>query len=133
MVLRRLPPHADDRLSPLREHDLHEDLYGLRWILRSGSPWSYVPSDLPPCHTVCQQIDRWFRAGVFEFIVADLRALIRLGAGKNVDPSAAVCDSRTLWGGVENSGTGGYHGHKRRRAGSCTWRSTRWTSFLRWW
>jgi len=99
--------------APQRDHDLREVLNGLRWIVRTGSPWRYMPHDLPPWHTVYQQTQRWLRAGVFEAIVADLRALIRLGEGKHEQPTAAIFDSRTLRGSVENGERGGYDGHKK--------------------
>jgi transposase len=99
--------------APQRDHDLREVFNGLRWIVRTGSPWRYLPNDLPPWHTVYQQTQRWIRAGVFEAIVADLRALIRLGEGKSVAPTAAIFDSRTLQGTVESGKRGGYDGHKR--------------------
>jgi transposase len=101
--------------APQRDHDLREVLNGLRWIVRTGSPWRYLPHDLPPWHTVYQHAQRWFRAGCFEAIVADLRALIRLGEGKSVAPTAAIFDSRTLQGSVENGARGGYDGHKRKQ------------------
>ena len=101
--------------APQRDHDLREVLNGLRWIVRTGSPWRYMPHDLPPHYTVYQQAQRWFRAGCFEAIVADLRALIRLGEGKSVEPTAAIFDSRTLRGSVENGDRGGYDGHKRKK------------------
>jgi len=101
--------------APQRDHDLREVFNGLRWIVRTGSPWRYMPNDLPPWHTVYQQTQRWFRAGVFEAIVADLRALIRLGEGKTVNPTAAIFDSRTLGGSVENGDRGGYDGAKRKK------------------
>jgi transposase len=101
--------------APQRDHDLREVLNGLRWIVRTGSPWRYMPHDLPPYYTVYQQAQRWFRAGCFEAIVADLRALIRLGEGKSVEPTAAIFDSRTLSGSVENGDRGGYDGHKKRK------------------
>ncbi len=88
---------------------------GLRWIVRTGSPWRYLPHDLPPWHTVYQQTQRWIRAGVFEAIVADLRALIRLGEGKTVEPTAAIFDSRTLGGSIESGKRSGYDGHKQRK------------------
>ncbi len=98
-----------------RDHDLREVLTGLRWIVRTGSPWRYLPHDLPPWHTVYQQAQRWFRAGCFEAIVADLRALIRLGEGKSVNPTVAILDSRTVQRTVESGERSGYDGHKRRK------------------
>jgi transposase len=101
--------------APQRDHDLREVFNGLRWIVRTGSPWRYMPHDLPPYDTVYQQTQRWLRAGVFEAIVADLRALIWLGEGKSVDPTAAIVDSRTLQGSIENGDRSGYDGHKKRK------------------
>lgn len=101
--------------APQRDHDLREVFNGLRWIVRTGSPWRYLPHDLPPWHTVYQQTQRWIRAGVFEAIVADLRALIRLGEGKAEQPTAAIVDSRTLSGTIESGERSGYDGHKKRQ------------------
>ena len=101
--------------APQRDHDLREVFNGLRWIVRTGSPWRYLPHDLPPHYTVYQQAQRWFNAGVFEALVADLRVLIRLGNGRNVEPTAAIIDSRTLRGTPENGDRGGYDGAKRKK------------------
>ena len=65
--------------APQRDHDLREVFNALRWIVRTGAPWRYLPNDFPPYYTVFQQTKRWERAGVFEALVADLRVLIRLG------------------------------------------------------
>ena len=101
--------------APQRDHDLRDVFNGLRWIVRTGSPWRYMPHDLPPYYTVYQQTQRWLRAGVFEAMVADLRALIRFGKGKSVEPTAAIFDSRTLQGSIENGDRGGYDGHTKRK------------------
>src|SRR4029079_17958542 len=69
--------------APQRDHELREVFNGLRWIVRTGAPWRAMPHDLPPWHTVYQQMQRGSRAGVFDDIVADLRVLIRLGEGKH--------------------------------------------------
>lgn len=100
--------------APQRDHDLREVFNGLRWIVRTGSPWRYIPHDLPPWHTVYQQTQRWIRAGCFEAIVHDLRALIRLGEGKSIEPTAAIFDSRTLLGTPESGHRAGYDGHKKK-------------------
>lgn len=100
--------------APQRDHDLREVFNGLRWIVRTGSPWRYMPHDLPPYYTVYQQTQRWIRAGCFEAIVHDLRALIRLGEGKSVEPTAAIFDSRTLLGTPESGDRAGYDGHKKK-------------------
>jgi transposase len=82
--------------------------------VRTGAGWRYVPHDLPPWQTVYQQTQRWLRAGVFEAIVADRRALIRLGKGTAEQSSAAICDSRMPQFTPESGGRAGYDGAKKR-------------------
>jgi transposase len=86
---------------------------GLRWVLRTGSPWRYMPHDLPPWEAVYQQTQRWLKAGVFEEMVHDLRVLLRLSEDRASDPSAAMLDSRTLRSTPESGSRGGYDGAKR--------------------
>src|SRR6478672_5610997 len=33
--------------APQREHSLRDLFNALRWIVRSGAPWRYMPSDFP--------------------------------------------------------------------------------------
>jgi transposase len=101
------------RDAPQRDHDLREVFNALRWVVRTGSPWRYIPHDLPPWHTVYQQTQRWIKAGVFEELVADLREMIRLGEGKNEQPTAVIIDSRTLRSTPESGARAGYDGGKK--------------------
>jgi transposase len=79
--------------APQREHDLREVFNGLRWVVRTGSPWRYMPHDLPPWEAIYQQTRRWLKAGVFEEMVHDLRVLLRLSEGRAPEPTAAILDS----------------------------------------
>jgi transposase len=101
--------------APQREHDLREVFNGLRWVVRSGSPWRYMPHDLPPWEAVYQQTRRWLKAGVFEEMVHDLRVLLRLSEGRAPEPTAAILDSRTLRSTPESGSRGGYDGAKREK------------------
>ena len=76
--------------APQREHPLREVFNGLRYIVRTGAQWRFMPNDLPPWHTVYQQRQRWVRAGVFEDLAPDLRMLLREIAGRNPQPSAVA-------------------------------------------
>ncbi len=98
--------------APQREHDLREVFNGLRWIVRSGAQWRMIPHDLPPWAAVYQQTQRWLKAGVFEAIVDDLRAVLRLAQGRNEEPTAAIFDSRTLQSSPESGHRAGYDGAK---------------------
>lgn len=101
--------------APQREHSLREVFNGLRYIARSGAAWRLMPHDLPPWYTVYQQTQRWLKAGVFEAMVHDLRALLRVAQGRNANPSAAIFDGRTLQSTPESGERAGYDGAKRKR------------------
>jgi transposase len=101
--------------APQREYDLREVFNGLRWIVRTGSAWRYMPHDLPPWEAVYQQTQRWIKADVFEEMVHDLRVLLRLSKERASEPSAAILDSRTLRCTPESGSRGGYDGHKGKK------------------
>ena len=101
--------------APQRDYPLREVFNGLRYIVRGGIPWRMMPNDLPPWYTVYQQTQRWLTAGVFETMVHDLRALLRLAAGRQAQPTAAIFDSRTLQSTPESGEHAGYDGAKRRK------------------
>jgi transposase len=100
--------------APQRRHALREVFNGLRFIVRSGLQWRLMPHDLPPWAAVYQQTRRWMAAGVFAAIAHDLRALLRLGAGRAPQPTAAILDSRTLQSTPESGGRAGWDGAKRK-------------------
>jgi transposase len=101
--------------APQREHDLREVFNAMRWIVRTGSPWRYMPNDLPPWEAVYQQSQRWLAAGVFQAMTQDLRRILRVLEGRQEEPSAAVFDSRTLQSTPESGKRAGYDGAKRKK------------------
>jgi transposase len=101
--------------APQREHELRAVFNGVRWIVRTGAQWRMMPNDLPPWYTVYQQAQRWMAAGVFEDMVHDLRALLRLAKGKKEQPTAAIFDGRTMQSTPESGERAGYDGHKRKK------------------
>jgi transposase len=101
--------------APQRRHDLREVFNGVRYLVRTGAPWRMLPNDLPPWAAVYQQTQRWLRAGVFEAIAHDLRALLREAQGRAPQPTAVVLDARTVQSTPESGARAGYDGHKRRK------------------
>jgi transposase len=101
--------------APQRDYPLRAVFNGLRWMIRAGAPWRMVPHDLPPWWVVYQQSQRWIKAGVFEAMVQDRRAVLRLAKGRQEQPTAAIFDSRTLQSTPESGGRAGYDGAKRRK------------------
>lgn len=101
--------------APQREHDLRAVFNALRYLVRTGCAWRYLPLDLPPWEAVYQQSQRWLRAQVFENMVHDLRALVRVLQEREPEPTAAILDARTLSSSCESGGRAGYDGHKKRK------------------
>src|SRR3954468_2598244 len=98
-----------------RVYDLRDVFDAARWLVRSGSPWRYLPADFPPWEAVDQQTRRWLAAGCFEAIVHDPRAVLRFAAGRDPEPTAAVFDSRTVQSTPESGGRAAYDGYKRKK------------------
>lgn len=104
-----------DEAAPQRSYELREVFNGLRYIVKTGAPWRWMPNDLPPWEAVYQQTQRWIRGEVFAGMVGDLREMLRLKAGRKAQPTAAILDSRTLQSTPESGARGGYDGAKRRK------------------
>ena len=96
-----------------REHSLREVFNGLRYVVKTGAPWRWMPNDLPPWEIVYQQAQRWLAAGCFEQLADDLRALLRLASGRSPQslfeglhrpsPSVSFSNTGSAWrGGVES-------------------------------
>ena len=98
-----------------RDYPLRAVFNALRYVVRTGSQWRYMPNDLPPWNVVYQQTQRWIRAQCFETMVEDLRMLLREFAGRKVQPTAMILDSRTLQSTPESGARAGYDGAKRRK------------------
>jgi transposase len=100
--------------APQRDHDLRAVFNGVRYLVRTGAPWRYLPGDFPPWAAVYQQTQRWLKAGGFAAIVHDLRELLRTAAGRAPQPTAAIFDGRTMQSSPESGARAGYDGHKRK-------------------
>jgi transposase len=104
-----------DEKAPQRRYELREVFDALRWLVRTGSPWRYLPNDLPPWQAVYQQTQRWLAAECFEAMADDLRALLREAAGRDPQPTAVILDGRTLQATPESGHRAGFDGHKKRQ------------------
>jgi transposase len=98
-----------------RRHDLRSVFNAVRWLVKTGAHWRFLPNDFPPWAAVYQQARRWLAAGCFEAMAHDLRQVIRVAAGRDPSPTAAVLDGRTLQSTPESGSRAGYDGYKRRR------------------
>ena len=100
--------------APQREYALRDLFNAVRYVVKTGCQWRFLPHDLPPWTAVYQQARRWLQAGVFEEITHDLRMIVRLVAEREAQPSAAILDGRTLQSTPESGGRAGYDGAKKK-------------------
>jgi transposase len=100
--------------APQREYPLREVFDAVRYVVRTGCQWDFLPHDFPPWAAVYQQARRWVAAGVFEAVAHDLRMILRMAQGREAQPTAAVLDGRTLQSTPESGGRAGYDGAKKR-------------------
>src|SRR6185437_5508441 len=101
--------------SPQREYSLRQVFNALRYLIRVGGAWRMLPNDLPPWNVVYQQTQRWIKAGCFEAMAHDLRAILRVALERKADPSAVILDSRTVQSTPESGARAGFDGHKKRK------------------
>src|SRR5580692_2836652 len=102
-------------VAPQRVYPLREIFNALRYQVKAGGVWRMMPHDLPPWNIVYQQTQRWIKAGCFEAMAHDLRAILRMALERKPDPSAVILDSRTMQSTPESGARAGFDGHKKRK------------------
>lgn len=104
---------------------MREVINGILYLNRTGCSWRMLPHDLPPWGTVHYYYRRFRREGLWQDIHDRLREQVRVDAGKEKTPSAAIIDSQS----VKTAGKGGAVGTMRARKSAeesgISW-STRW-------
>src|SRR5439155_9352883 len=80
-----------------RKTDMRAAMNAILYLLRTGCPWRYLPSDsFPPRSTVYNIFRKFQRDGVWEAIWAELHMGLRERMGREASPSAAVLDSQSV-------------------------------------
>ncbi len=106
-----------DEEAPQRRHDLREVFNALRWLVRTGAPWRFLPNDLPPWAAVYQRTQRWLAAECFGAMADDLAGpRARSGGARSATDGGAWGRTHgTLQATPESGHRAGYDGHERRK------------------
>ena len=66
------------------------------YVLRSGCQWRMIPHDLVPWWTAYRWYRTWAADGTWDAVHDQLRAAVRIAAGKDPHPSAGVLDAQSV-------------------------------------
>lgn len=95
-----------------RTHPLRTILNAIFYLLRTGCPWRYLPSNFPPWQTVFYHFRRWHLRGEWHGLFTVLRAAERQRQGRDPHPSAAIIDAQSVKTVEESARISGYDAHK---------------------
>ena len=88
-------------------HSLREMVNALYYQARTGCAWRLLPHDLPPYPAVFSRFRRWRDDGTWQRAHDALRRQVRVAAGKQPEPTAAILDSQSVrTGGKRGAVTG---------------------------
>ncbi len=79
-----------------RSVDIRAILNAIFYRTKTGCQWRNLPHDLPPWSTAAGYYRIWRRNGTWETIHDALREQVRVKAGREATPSAAIIDSQSV-------------------------------------
>lgn len=95
-LIKPLFPQRKSARGRPRTWTLREIVNAIVYVVRSGCAWRLMPHDLPPWQTVYGYYWQWRNNGLWEQINAVLVQKVRVGQGRDPQPSAGVIDSQSV-------------------------------------
>jgi putative transposase len=90
------PPRPPGSRGRPRAVPTREVVNAILYVLRTGCQWRALPTDLPNWQTVYWYHRKWLDEGVWESVTDALRRQVRVRAGRDPNPSAAIIDSQSV-------------------------------------
>ncbi len=90
------PAAKGGRTGRPRTYALREIVNALLYQARTGCQWRNLPHDFPPWESVYDHFRRWRESSTLERIHEAVREQVRVKAGKQPTPSAAILDSQSV-------------------------------------
>lgn len=85
--------HSDNRK---RKYSLREHWDAIFYLVKTGCQWRMLPQEFPPWETVYYYFAQWRDNGLIEEVNNALRDRVRIQAGRETSPSAAIADSQSV-------------------------------------
>ena len=96
------------------KHDKRDVVNAIFYVAATGCQWRALPDGYPNWNTVHRYHSRWSRDGTWERVADRLRAIARVDAGHDPEPSASIIDARSVRGAsTVTSSTRGYDAGKK--------------------
>jgi putative transposase len=108
-----------------RSVDMRQVINGILYLNRTGCAWRMLPRDLPPWGTVHYYYRRFRLDGVWPNIHDRLREQVRVEAGKEKTPTAAIIDSQSVKTAEKGGRAATTPARKSAEESGTSW-STRW-------
>jgi putative transposase len=96
VIVPHLPGYIPGGRGRPRVWPLRRIVEAILYVDRTGCAWRYLPADFPPWRTVYGYFSAWRDDGTLARLHDVLRAQVRVAAGRDAEPTAAVIDSQSV-------------------------------------
>jgi putative transposase len=91
-----LPQAKNGRTGRPPKYPRREIWNAIFYQARTGCEWRYLPHDLPSWELIWEHFSRWREDGTLQQVHDALREKVRVQAGREPTPSAAIIDSQSV-------------------------------------